>query len=115
MGKRTFDDFDAYAKDYRAVHTENVKLSGADSFYFAEMKVALLKQYEADNPLNILDIGCGDGATELFMQRYFSQWRVKAIDVSQKSIAAANEKHLTNADFQVYNGTAIPFADQSFD
>ena len=115
MAERTFDDFDAYAKDYRAVHTENVKLSGADSFYFAEMKVALLKLYETDKPIHILDIGCGDGATELFMQKYFSQWQVKGIDVSEKSIAAAKEKQLSNTDFQIYNGTVIPFADQSFD
>ena len=115
MGERTFDDFDEHAKDYRAVHTANVKLSGADSFYFAEMKVVLLQQYETDKPLQVLDIGCGDGATALFMQKYFPQWRVKGIDVSQKSIAAAEAKNLTNADFQVYDGTAIPFADQHFD
>lgn len=115
MGERTFDDFDAYAKDYRAVHTANVKLSGADSFYFAEMKVALLKLYEVDKALHILDVGCGDGATEVFMQKYFSQWQLKGIDVSQKSIAAAKEKNVANADFQVYDGTVIPFAGQHFD
>ena len=115
MGERTFDDFDAHAKDYRAVHTENVKLSGAGSFYFAEMKVGLLKQYETDKPLHILDIGCGDGATELFLQKYFPLWEVKGIDVSEKSIGVAKEKKLANTDFQVYNGTAIPFADQQFD
>ena len=38
MAERSFDDFDAYAKDYRSIHTKNIKMSGADSFYFAEMK-----------------------------------------------------------------------------
>ncbi len=115
MGERTFDDFDAYANDYRAVHTENIKLSGADSFYFAEMKVRLLQQYETNLPLKILDIGCGDGATELFIRQYFPQWRVYAIDVSEKSIAMATAKNLNAVDFTVYNGTDIPFADGDFD
>jgi ubiquinone/menaquinone biosynthesis C-methylase UbiE len=115
MRERTFDDFDGYAKDYRAVHTENVKLSGADSFYFAAMKVQLLQQFEKNNTLKILDIGCGDGATELFMQQYFSQWQVEGIDVSEKSIAEASAKNIVNTSFGVYNGTQIPFADSSFD
>ncbi|MGG9960769.1 class I SAM-dependent methyltransferase [Ferruginibacter sp. SUN106] len=115
MSERTFDDFDDYAKDYRAVHTENVKLSGADSFYFAAMKVQLLQQFEKNSTLKILDIGCGDGATELFMQQYFPQWLVEGIDVSEKSIAEAKAKNIINSRFSVYNGTQIPFEDNSFD
>ena len=38
MSERSFDDFDEFANNYRNIHTQNVKLSGADSFYFAEMK-----------------------------------------------------------------------------
>lgn len=115
MSERTFDDFDAFAKGYRNIHNENIKLSGADSFYFAEMKVKLLKDFEKNEPAKVLDLGCGDGATELFMQHYFPEWIIDGIDVSEESINEATNKNLANAKFSIYNGTTIPFADESFD
>ena len=115
MSKRTFDDFDGFADEYRVIHTQNLKLSGADSFYFAEMKVRLLQSLETDKPLKVLDVGCGDGTTEQFMQQYFPQWEMEGIDISAKSIEVAKEKKLTKANFAVYDGCHIPFADESFD
>jgi len=115
MSKRTFDDFDEFAEDYRDIHTKNVQLSGADSFYFAEMKVRLLEQYDKLSVLKVLDIGCGDGITEVYMQQYFPNWQVVGIDVSLKSIEVANNRQLSNTTFSTYNGSNIPFTDQSFD
>ena len=116
MAKRSFDDFDEYANDYRSIHTDNVKISGADSFYFAEHKVQLLVQSEAAiADIRMLDIGCGDGATELFVYKYLPSWKVEAIDISEKSIVRAIEKKISNANFSVYDGKSIPFADNSFD
>ncbi|MEN9569588.1 MAG: hypothetical protein RL172_819 [Bacteroidota bacterium] len=116
MSERTFDAFDPFADNYRSIHTQNVKLSGADSFYFAEMKVRLLQEHETSvSQLQVLDVGCGDGATELFMLRHFPQWKVQGIDVSKKSIDAALAKGLSNAAFTVYNGTDMPFDDNRFD
>lgn len=115
MDKRTFDDFNAFADDYREIHTQNLQISGADSFYFAEMKIRLLQQFEKDMPLHVLDLGCGDGATEYFMFRIFPEWKISAIDVSEKSIKIASEKNLSNAVFSVYDGIHIPIADSSAD
>lgn len=115
MDKRTFDDFNAFADNYREIHSQNIQISGADSFYFAEMKVKLLQQYEKDLPLQVLDMGCGDGTTELFMQQYFPLWRISAIDVSEESIRVAGEKNLSNTVFSVYDGVKIPAADSSAD
>lgn len=116
MAKRSFDDFDEYANDYRSIHTDNVKVSGADSFYFAEHKVQQLLQSEPGNAVTrMIDIGCGDGVTELFIQQYLPSWKVEAIDISEKSIARAIEKNISNANFSVYDGRLIPFADNSFD
>ena len=115
MNERTFDDFDAHADGYRSVHTENIKLSGADSFYFARMKVELLQQSEKNISLKVLDIGCGDGATELFMQQLFPQWQLFAIDVSEKSINVAKARGLSAVEFKVYNGTETGFANDSID
>jgi ubiquinone/menaquinone biosynthesis C-methylase UbiE len=115
MSERTFDDFDAFATNYRDIHTANVRLSGADSFYFAEMKVRLLQKWEKDVPLRVLDIGCGDGVTEMYMHQYFPQWRVNGIDVSAISIEEAQKKNITIASFSIYDGTTIPFETGLFD
>lgn len=115
MPERTFDDFDEHARDYRSVHSDNIKLSGADSFYFAEMKVRLLAPYEKNSPLKILDLGCGDGATALFMDKYFPAWQVTGIDVSAKSIAEAASKKIPTARFMQYDGSHIPFEVGEFD
>ncbi|MGC4103014.1 class I SAM-dependent methyltransferase [Ferruginibacter sp.] len=115
MGERTFDDFDQFANEYRSIHSSNVQLSGADSFYFVQMKVELVAGFEKDGPLNVLDIGCGDGATEFFMHHYFSSWQLEGIDVAEKTIAEAQEKNIPNSHFQLYNGRQLPFADNSID
>ena len=115
MSERTFDDFNKYADDYRMIHTKNIQLAGVDSFYFAQMKVCLLQPTEKNKELKVLDIGCGDGATELFMQQYFSNWKITGIDVSEQSIKVAAARKLQNATFSQYNGTNILFPDQTFD
>lgn len=115
MAERTFDEFDEYAKDYRSIHTANIKLSGADSFYFAEQKVLILKKYEVDNEVRMLDIGCGDGAVEIFIQQHFPRWQVEGIDVSKKSLEQARARDIRNASFGLYDSKKIPFGDNSFD
>lgn len=116
MAKRSFDNFDDYANDYRSIHTDNVKISGADSFYFARHKVQQLMQFESSTAnARMLDIGCGDGATELFISQYMPSWKVEAVDISEKSISCAKEKKIPNAVFSVYDGKNIPFEENSFD
>jgi ubiquinone/menaquinone biosynthesis C-methylase UbiE len=115
MAKRTFDDFDVYANEYRNIHTDNINLSGVDSYYFAKMKITQLQNYEHDVPLQVLDIGCGDGTSEMYMQQLFPNWKVKGIDVSEKSIAEATKKNKAGYAFEVYNGSDIPQEDGSVD
>ena len=115
MSERSFDDFDGFAADYRKIHTENIKLSGADSAYFAEMKVRLLQPFEKNQPLALLDIGCGDGLTELYLQRYFPDWTLQGIDISTRSIEAAQSRNLPKVSFDCFNGTSIAGEDRSVD
>ena len=115
MPERKFDQFDEFASDYREVHTKNIRISGADSNYFAEMKVKWILDHEKNTSLNILDLGCGDGATALYFQQHFPKWKVTGIDVSDKSIQQAKEKALSNAEFRVYDGEHIPYENGTFD
>lgn len=109
-------DFDRFAKDYREVHTKSIRhVAGADSFYFAEYKVFEVKKYEQDEHLQILDLGCGDGVTDLFFSRHFPHFEITGIDVSSESIAVATQKNILKALFKTYDGEKIPFADEQFD
>lgn len=116
MQKENFDNFDEFARDYRAIHNENLKLAGAESEYFSEFKVKWIYNYlHAQSPDRILDLGAGDGTCLGFFRQYFPASQLYGIDVSEKSIEEAKEKNIPEADLKVYNGTEIPFADNFFD
>ena len=115
MSERTFDNFDQHASQYRKIHSQNVKISGADSFYFAAHKVDMLKAFEKNNTNRILDMGCGDGALAMFLEKEFPSFTINAIDISADSIALAKEKKLTHTIFEAYDGKKIPFENESFD
>jgi SAM-dependent methyltransferase len=114
MPERKFDDFDAYASSYREIHSDNIRISGAGSYYFAEMKVRLLTVSERNKSLSVLDVGCGDGATEIFFQQYFPDWDITGIDVSEASIMQATQRGLP-AHFFWYDGVNMDFPDATFD
>ena len=115
MSQRRFDDFNRHASDYRDVHTKNIRISGADSFYFAEFKVKEIMRFEENRKSYCLDLGCGDGTTEVFIDKHFPAVTVEAVDVSQASILEAEKKKLKRASFTVYDGETIPFEDNCFD
>ncbi len=108
--------FDKFAENYRQIHSRSIKnISGTDSFYFAEHKVKEMRRFEEDKELTVLDLGCGDGATEFFFNKWFPKFIIAGIDVSSKSIEEAKKKQLKNSTFQVLDTDHIPFANDSFD
>jgi SAM-dependent methyltransferase len=64
---------------------------------------------ELDSP-QILDIGCGTGATMGFLERY---GQVTGIDVSPKAIRYCREQNQSR--LCLADGASLPFADRSFD
>ena len=115
MSDRQFDNFDQFATDYRQIHNDNIKLSGADSDYFCEFKVLKIKELEPISDFKILDLGCGDGQSSIFFEKHFPTSDYEGIDVSEDSIKVAQQKTLARAHFQPYDGSRVPFADQTFD
>jgi ubiquinone/menaquinone biosynthesis C-methylase UbiE len=113
--ERDFDNFDEFAKDYRDIHNENIKLSGVDSDYFAEYKVKEVLKKESDQSLKILDIGCGDGISAVFFNKYFAKHSYTGIDISEESIKEAEARKEPNSTFGTYDGLTIPFKDEEFD
>jgi len=112
----SFDNFDEFATDYRQIHNENIKLTGADSQYFSEFKVKWLRDYYGKNePLTILDLGAGDGTCLTYFSQYFPKTDLTGIDVSEKSIAEAAARNIPKTLLQAYDGTQIPFENNTFD
>lgn len=109
-----YDDFDVYASDYREVHSKNVQLTGADSFYFAGHKVRWLQNKERNDGLNWLDLGCGDGTLTELLEHAYPQSDITGADVSFDSIMSAQKKSL-NARFIHYEGNRLPFENKQFD
>ena len=111
-----FDNFDEFARDYRDIHNENIRLTGADSQYFSEFKVKWLRDfYGSKEPSDILDLGAGDGTCLTYFSQYFPKAKLFGIDVSELSIEEAAAKNIPNTEVQAYNGTEIPYSDNSFD
>lgn len=111
-----FDNFDEFANDYRALHDESIKLSGTNSSYFCEYKIKELAKIEDSNQqFSILDFGCGDGESCQFFRKHFKLSKLKGIDISEESIKKAQEKNITNAVFNPFNGLKIPAEDESYD
>lgn len=85
--------FDKFAEDYREIHTENVlKVSGADSDYFTEYKIAEISKF-INNGKVWLDFGCGDGNSARFILKYFPQSQYYGVDVSSESIEVAKKRN----------------------
>ncbi|MGD8455482.1 MAG: class I SAM-dependent methyltransferase [Anaerolineales bacterium] len=65
----------------------------------------------------LLDIGCGTGIISLGIAPYVD--KVVATDISPQMVSMAKNKaessSITNVDFQVYDGYAVPYDDESFD
>ena len=113
---REFDNFDEHAVDYRKTHDKSVEMSGADSDYFSEYKIVELLKFEnANQTLKILDFGCGDGNSSIYIRKHFPNATIFGTDVSEGSVKIANEKGINNAVFKSYNGAKLPFENKEFD
>ena len=116
MSERQFDNFDEHAESYRNVHDKSIKISGADSHYFSEQKILELVDFEETNhTLKILDFGCGEGNSSIFIRKYFPKATIYGIDISEKSIEEANKKNISNSTFSSFDGKIITFKDEEFD
>ena len=67
----------------------------------------------ADQPLRVLDLGCGAGASIDFFRQIEPGVSWVGADISDS--AEVRERTRADADFVTFNGTELPFADRSFD
>lgn len=114
--EKAFDNFDAFATDYRQIHNENIKITGADSEYFARYKIEIVAKLPGiEQVQHILDFGCGDGISLKFFNELLPNRALAGIDVSEESIAEAKKRNLSNATLKSFDGFHVPFDDNTFD
>ncbi len=92
------NDFDRFAKTYTDILSKQLNFFEEDNLYFAEYKIAKLKNLTRFSPKNILDFGCGIGRSTSFLTHYFPDAHIHGCDVSQQSLIEA-KKTLPSADF----------------
>lgn len=110
------EEFDKFAEAYRDIHTRNVQsVSGEDSTYFAEYKIKEIRARFGKLKGSFLDLGCGDGITAEFVNKYFPAMKYDGIDISEKSVEIANSRKTLSSSFRVYDGYTIPFKNNTFD
>ncbi len=91
-------------------------MSGADSDYFSEYKIVELLKFEDKNQsLKILDFGCGDGNSSVYIKKHFPNAIIYGVDVSKESVSLAVKKKISDANFVAFDGSNLPFNEENFD
>ena len=109
-------EFDRFADEYEQQHASNIRLSGETPTYFARYKVQDVAQLCAGQPPSrILDFGAGVGASVPHWREAFPEASLTCLDVSQRSLDIARERHPGAADYCIFDGVTIPFPAGSFD
>ncbi len=113
-------EFDKFAEEYKSLHGKNVASSGESPEYFAEYKMKDLKKIVEVTPAvpvsgNFLDFGAGIGASVPFFRKHLPLAHLTCVDVSKNSLEIAASNFGNTVDYVTFDGTYLPFADNSFD
>jgi ubiquinone/menaquinone biosynthesis C-methylase UbiE len=113
-------EFDKFAEEYKSLHSNNIASSGESPEYFAEYKMKDLQRIvEAvpTVPVNgfFLDFGAGVGASVPFFRKHLPSAHLTCVDVSKNSLEIAASSFGNTAEYVTFDGTCLPFADNSFD
>jgi SAM-dependent methyltransferase len=109
--------FDQYNRTYNDVVQRSIRFSGQNHSYFLLEKVRHLldlagRHVSNPNKADILDVGCGVGLFDSFLEGHFGT--LTGIDISAKSVEEAKRRNPW-ATYLSYDGETLPFADGSYD
>ncbi len=73
---------------------KGIGITGNDKNHFIKGRLSLLTEKMSNRgPLNILDFGCGTGATAFFMRQLFPEALIHATDHSEPAVAYARTQY----------------------
>jgi len=109
-------EFYKFSHNYREIHNKNLELTGYSSSYFAQRKIREISNQikNRNEPLRILDLGCGDGLCTFFLQNYFPNAYLHGLDISNRIIKKAQHRKISKSKFSTYDGKHIPYDDEYF-
>ncbi len=111
-------EFDGFADEYYTQHSANISITGENPEYFAEYKIAVLRELinrrhaRADR---ILDFGAGIGASVAFFRKYFPASELTCADASARSMALSRSRFPGAETYLAIDGNAVPSATAAFD
>lgn len=86
-------NFDQFAETYQQIHTENIRVTGENSEYFAQYKARYIsRQMGPQFSGKILDYGCGVGMLSSYMKEAFPLAVVDGYDISEESLATVDSR-----------------------
>ena len=109
-------EFDEYANKYVDSVQSSIDFSGISHNFFIEYKanniVELIKNYGNIERLKVLDLGCGTGLIDSYLQESIPN--LHGCDISSDSI---NKAKATNPSvvYNSYDGINLPYDDGNFD
>ena len=111
-------EFDQFADEYYAMHSDSITASGEGPEFFAEYKIVdiaceITKRNAA--AADFLDFGSGIGASIPYMKKHFPAAKLTCLDPSQRSLTLAQKRFPSLAEYAHFDGTKIPFGSDSFD
>jgi 2-polyprenyl-3-methyl-5-hydroxy-6-metoxy-1,4-benzoquinol methylase len=93
-------NFDQFADSYQQVHTENVRVTGENSDYFALYKARYIARRMGSRfSGRILDYGCGVGMISKYMKQALPNATVDGFDPSDASIARVDPEIRSQGTF----------------
>ena len=101
--------------DYDGMLNRGLRLSGESKEYFARGRIAMLRRLlpDAGAIRDILDFGCGVGATTPLLAAAFPSARILGLDSAQGAIDHARQHHADERTrFGLFEGASL---DQTFD
>jgi SAM-dependent methyltransferase len=109
--------FDDYVETYKHEIQSSIDFAGQDVDFYIEVKAELLtklaeKQFGDIGKIKALDIGSGVGLVDKFLAGKITS--LYGIDVEQGVVDKAKINN-PGVDYRIYNGTQIPFDDNTFD
>lgn len=93
VSKTNMGNFDSFADNYQQVHTENIRVTGENSEYFARYKARYIARCaEAGFSGRILDYGCGIGMISSYVKEALPLATVDGYDISDASLVKVDSK-----------------------
>ena len=108
--------FDIRAQQGRRLLPDKNTAGGLEGYIEYQKAASLMKE---ENVKNVLDIGCNRGSVEFLFHADYPQKAektfIEGIDISEYAIKLANDLNLPNCNFNVCDGTKLPYPSESFD